>query len=90
MQRMTDRKWILALLTFLSICASALPQISAHQETLQPRIVIGPNILVSKDGDIAHCETMIAANPANPKNLLGGSITMVRPDGGAANKAYFS
>lgn len=89
-QNMTDRKRVLALLTFLSICAAAPPQSSTHQETSQPRIVIGPNILVSKDGDIAHCETMIAANPTNPKNLLGGSITMVRSDGGAANKAYFS
>ena len=51
---------------------------------------MGPNILVSRDGDIAHCETMIAANPTDPKNLLGGSIVMIRPDGGAANKAYVS
>ena len=55
-----------------------------------PRIVVGPNILVSRDGDVAHCETMIAANPTDPKNLIGGSITMTRPDGGAANKAYVS
>ena len=55
-----------------------------------PRVVVGPNILVSRDGDVAHCETMIAANPKDPKNLLGGSIVMARPDGGAANKAYVS
>ena len=55
-----------------------------------PRIHIGPNVLVSRDGDVAHCETMIAANPTNPKNLLGGSITLTRPDGGAMNKAYVS
>jgi hypothetical protein len=55
-----------------------------------PRIVVGPNILVSRDGDIAHCETMIAANPTDPKNLVGGSIVMIRPDGGPADKAYVS
>lgn len=55
-----------------------------------PRIVVGPNILVSRDGDIAHCETMIAANPRDAKNLLGGSITLSRADGSPANKAYVS
>jgi hypothetical protein len=55
-----------------------------------PRIRVGPNVLVSRDGDVAHCETMIAANPRDAKNLIGGSITLTRPDGSAMNKAYFS
>ena len=55
-----------------------------------PRIVVGPNILVSRDDDVTHYETMIAADPTDPKNLIGASITMTRPDGGAANKAYVS
>jgi hypothetical protein len=63
---------------------------AAGAETPGPRIVVGPNILVSRDGDVAHCETMIAADPTDPKNLLGGSIVMIRPDGGSANKAYVS
>ena len=71
---------------FTMACVAA----AAGAETPGPRIVVGPNILVSRDGDIAHCETMIAANPTDPKNLLGGSIVMIRPDGGAANKAYVS
>jgi hypothetical protein len=71
---------------FAMVCAAA----PAGAETAGPRIAVGPNILVSRDGDIAHCETMIAANPTDPKNLLGGSIVMIRPDGGAANKAYVS
>jgi hypothetical protein len=33
---------------------------------------------------------MIAANPRDPKNLLGAAITLTRPDGGPANKAYVS
>jgi len=63
---------------------------AAGGETPNPPIVVGPNILVSRDGDVAHCETMIAANPRSPKNLVGASIVMIRPDGSAANKAYVS
>ncbi len=74
-----------ALLTAASLLAAA-----ASPAADAPRVVVGPNILVSRDGDVAHCETMIAANPKDPKNLLGGSIVMARPDGGAANKAYVS
>ncbi len=70
-----------------SIAASAAGQTAAPSPA---RIVAGPNILVSRDGDVAHCETMIAANPRDPKNLLGGSIVMAMPDGGATNKGYVS
>ena len=55
-----------------------------------PRIVVGPNILVSRDGDIAHCETAMASNPKDPKNLLAASIVMAMPDGGPTNKGYVS
>jgi hypothetical protein len=74
----------------IGVFAVACAVAAAGAEPPGPRIVVGPNILVSRDGDIAHCETMIAANPTDPKNLLGGSIVMIRPDGGAANKAYVS
>jgi hypothetical protein len=74
----------------VGVLAMACVAAATGAETPGPRIVVGPNILVSRDGDIAHCETMIAANPTNPKNLVGGSIVMIRPDGGAANKAYVS
>jgi len=52
------------------------------------RISVGPNVLVSRDGDVAHCETMVAANPKNAKNVVGTSITLTRPDGGSTNKVY--
>ena len=55
-----------------------------------PRIVVGPNILVSRDGDFPHVELMVAANPRNVKNLLGGAITSARPNGGQACRAYAS
>lgn len=75
---------VAALITLVPLGAAVWAQTSG------PHIVVGPNILVSRDGDVAHCETMIAANPKDPRNLLGGSIVMIRPDGGAANKAYVS
>ena len=56
----------------------------------EPRIVVGPDYLVSRDGDRPHVEIMAAANPRNPRNLLAGAITFTRPDGGAATKAYVS
>lgn len=55
-----------------------------------PRILVGPNILVSRDGDVAHVELMLATNPRNPKQLLGGAITATRPAGGWACKSYTS
>ncbi len=74
---------------FVVTAALALP-LFGDQAATTARIVIGPNILVSRDGDVGHCETMIAANPKDPANLVGGSIVMIRPDGGSANKAYVS
>ena len=54
------------------------------------RIVVGPEFLVSRDGDAAHVETMISANPRDPRNLLGGSIVGGRPSGGFHCKTYAS
>ncbi len=78
----------LALLAALAVLAPSAAR--AQADAASARIVVGPNILVSRDGDVAHCETTIAANPANPTNLLGASIVMVGPHGGMANKAYVS
>ena len=52
--------------------------------------MVGPDYLVSRDGDRPHVEVMAASNPRNPRNLLAGAITFTRPDGGAATKAYVS
>ncbi len=52
------------------------------------RIVVGPNVLVSRDGDFPHIELILAANPRNVKNLLGGAITYTRPKGGTACRTY--
>jgi hypothetical protein len=57
-------------------------------ELASPRVLVGPNILVSRDGDVPHVELILAANPKNVKNLVGGAITATRPDGGWACRAY--
>ncbi len=62
----------------------------AQEVKTGPRIVVGPDYLVSRDGDRPHVEVMAAANPRNVRNLLAGVITFTRPDGGSATKAYVS
>ena len=82
-------KSTLALVAFLALATAAQPPLALAQEAAaKSGIIVGPNVLVSGDGDIAHCETMIAASPANPKNLLGGSIVLFHRDGGPADKPY--
>ena len=74
----------------LAVALVAAGAADAGQETREPRIVVDPDYLVSRDGDRPHVEIMAAANPRNPRNLLAGAITFTRPDGGAATKAYVS
>jgi hypothetical protein len=54
------------------------------------KIVVGPDILVSRDGNFPHVELMLAANPRNPKNFVGGAITATRREGGTATTVYAS
>ncbi len=56
----------------------------------EPSIVVGPNYLVSRDGDVPHAEMMMAVNPLDPQNLVAASITATRPDGGWACRTYAS
>jgi hypothetical protein len=39
-----------------------------------PRIEVGPNILVSYDGNVTHIEPHMAAHPTDPKKLVGSAI----------------
>lgn len=55
-----------------------------------PRIVVGPDYLVSRDGGIPHAEMHVAVNPLDHKNLVGASIAASRPEGGWANRVYVS
>lgn len=94
MVNMTYCNLFFTVLRFPVLLAAALLVPSAvgtaQQATVDRRIVIGPDYLVSRDGDRPHVETMVAANPRNPRNLLAGAITFTRRDGGSATKAYVS
>ena len=54
------------------------------------KIFVGPNVLVSRDGEFPHVELMVAANPKNPKNFIGTAITFNRRTGNTACKVYAS
>jgi len=58
----------------------------------QPRILVGPNLLVSRDSDCNLGELLIAANPVDPRNLLGSGICFRtnHPQGGQENRGYYS
>jgi hypothetical protein len=54
----------------------------------QVRIAVGPNVLVSRDGDVPHVESAVAANPGDPLNLVATAITFTLPQGAYVNKTY--
>ena len=78
----------LGLSAVLVAASPAFPDAAAAAEA--PKIVVGPNMLASRDGDFPHVELVVAANPKNAKSLVGGAITYARPEGGTANRAYAS
>jgi hypothetical protein len=82
---MRTKLGLVLLVSALGTCADA-----TGAEAEGPRISVGPNILVSRDGDIPHVELMLATSPRTAKNLLGGAITFTRPSGGMACRAYSS
>jgi hypothetical protein len=81
---------LLAMEAFLYAGESQSARPTTAVKTGTARIVVSPDMLVSRDGDIPHVELMVAANPTNPNNLVGAAITNTRPDGGWACKAYAS
>jgi len=54
----------------------------------QVRLAVGPNVLVSRDGDVSHVESAVAANPGDSLNLVATAITFTLPQGGYVNKTY--
>jgi len=64
--------------------------VTAMRTSAAPLIAVGPNIQVSNDGDAAHVEVMAAANPVNPLNILGTSITFLKPGSDIMTKTYAS
>lgn len=43
----------------------------------EPRLLAGPDVLVSRENDFPHLEMMIAAHPSDPKKLIAGAMNLV-------------
>jgi hypothetical protein len=54
------------------------------------RVLVGPEIPVSSDGDVPHVELMAAAHPHDARRLIGAAITGTKRFGGMADKVYVS
>jgi hypothetical protein len=64
--------------------------LAAQPPAQQPRIVVEPDVIASRDGNAPHVETHLAANPRNRRNLIGAAISHARPDGTPASKVYYT
>ena len=60
---------VLAALLVVVFPTAALPAQS-------PRIIVGPNVLVSHDDGVAHAELHVAAHPTDPMRLVGMATTV--------------
>src|ERR1035438_4279456 len=77
-----------ALITLALIAITLALIAQAMAQATGPQLSIGPNILVSRDGDFPHVELTVAANPKQRKNLIGGAIAASQ--GGWGSRAYVS
>jgi hypothetical protein len=84
---MNRSKWFRIAAGLGGVLVAAL---AAAAASTAPKVVVGPNILVSRDGDVPHVELMVATSPRTSNNLLGAAITATRPNGGWACRAYSS
>jgi len=66
----------------------ATSAVAFGESAAQVRIAVGPNVLVSRDGDVSHVESAVAANPSDSLNLVATAITFTLPQGGYVNKTY--
>jgi hypothetical protein len=62
-------------LVIIAILAVLVPvtAVRAGNSTARPHLLPVPNVQVSRDAFAAHSEPMLAENPTDPKNLVGGS-----------------
>ena len=72
----------------LPVVLLAASVVALGQSHAQVRIAVGPNVLVTRDGDVSHVESAVAANPGDPLNLVATAITFTLPQGGYVNKTY--
>lgn len=85
------RRLALRVALVISLLAPFVPGVAPAQSgEPSARILVGPDVLASRDGDFPHVELMVAANPRDPRNLVGGAIAFPRPDRDAGCKVYAS
>jgi hypothetical protein len=72
----------------LSVVLLAASAVASGESQGQVRIAVGPNVLVTRDGDVSHVESAVAANPNDPLHLVATAITFTLPQGGYVNKTY--
>ena len=60
------------------------------ERSTEPRILVGPDVLVSRDGAFPHIESTVAAHPRDPSKLVGAAMTFPRPVRGVACRIYSS
>jgi hypothetical protein len=70
----TRARWMIAIAG--AAVAAAAPALVAQPVARgpAPRIEVGPNILVSHDGNVTHIEPHVGAHPTDPKKLVGSAI----------------
>ena len=72
----------------LSVILLAASAVAFGRSRGPVRIAVGPNVLVTRDGDVSHVESAVAVNPRDPRNLVATAITLTLPQGGYVNKTY--
>lgn len=82
------------VITTTILIASLVPSLmlapAATAAEPEPRIVVGPDHLVTRDGEFPHVEPMVATHPDDPTRLLASSIVFPRPDRDSGCRTYVS
>jgi len=84
---------VLFLVSLLGTAASGFSQASGSQAATpaeEADLVVGPDLLVSRDGTFPHIEPTVAAHPRDPSNLVAAAMTLPRPVRGVACRIYTS
>ena len=79
--RLLERGIAAAILGWSVLAGSVDPARAQEDHT---RILVGPNILVTKNSTAPHAEVMVAADPNNARHLLGTGIDLGR----SGNRTY--
>src|SRR5512146_320145 len=79
-----------ALMLYIAIPAGVAQTANSTAKGQPAQVTVGPNVLASRDGNVPHVEMVIAANPRDPKNLVGAAITLTGAHGDWATKTYAS